>query len=98
MSIKDKELLPMTGIWTNMKKMENMEYEGQMPMQIIVNTIEQEGKKEEFQLRCGKNNYTEIYESSSENIYSCWDILMIFVVVFAGASIVSLKFIDKDKR
>ena len=90
--------LPMVSIWSNLKKMQNIEYEGEQPINEIINEIENEGKKEEFQLKCGEQNYNANYESGSDRILECWVRLILSALFFAALSVISLELIDKDKR
>ncbi len=38
------------------------------------------------------------YESTKENILRYWTRLALFMIVFAALAVVSLEFVDKDKR
>lgn len=45
-----------------------------------------------------RSGYNPLYEKTRENILRPWLTILLFAVVFAVLSIVSLEFIDKDKR
>ena len=64
----------------------------------VLDEIEQSGHKEDVLLRCGKENYYTPYESTQENLMNCWGNLVVYGLVFAALSMISLEFIDKDKR
>lgn len=57
-----------------------------------------EDKRTDFQLECSKNNQKPQYVSTKENILSSWMHMLSFVVVFAALSVISLEFIDRDRR
>ena len=58
--------------------------------------------RDETQIRIEKEAATSLYEpaydANSTNVAMNWIHLLIFVVVFSIASIISLRFVDKDKR
>ena len=54
--------------------------------------------RRDFELECSKNNQKPQYESSFDNITDCWATMIAFVIVFAIMSVISLEFIDRDKR
>ncbi len=43
-------------------------------------------------------SYKADYECTVENIVSYWLDIFIFIIVFAALAIITLEFIDKDKR
>ena len=51
-----------------------------------------------FQLRCGKLAQKEEYTSTRENVYGSWNAMWIIIAISAIASVISLEFIDRDKR
>lgn len=55
-------------------------------------------KRTDFQLECAKNSQKPEYSSTTENIANCWFMMLLFIVIFAVLSTVSLEFIDKDRR
>ena len=90
--------LPMTSIWTAMDKMKDVEIEGMPLVRQTMDYLESEGKKEEIQLICGQNNQEAKYASTPQNILYCWGNICISIVIFSCLSVISLEFIDKDKR
>lgn len=40
----------------------------------------------------------EAYASTTENVLSCWKMLGMIIIVFVAAAIISLEFVDHDKR
>ncbi len=64
----------------------------------ILEEMKKQGKKDAFEKYCGKQNIKQDYESTTENIAFCWGNLIFCALLFAGLSMISLNFIDKDKR
>jgi hypothetical protein len=54
--------------------------------------------KDLLQNRIAEASQVADYEYSLENIIGYWLQLFLFVIVFAALSIITLEFIDKDKR
>lgn len=54
--------------------------------------------REMFIKKCGEMAYNDSYRSSVENIGDCWLNIILSTVLFAALSVISLEFIDKDKR
>lgn len=54
--------------------------------------------RETFIKKCGEMAYNDSFRSTSDNIADCWANIIISAVVFAALSVISLEFIDKDKR
>ena len=48
--------------------------------------------------KASEANYNPDYASTAMNVWNNWIHILIFVVVFALASVITLEFIDKDKR
>ncbi len=90
--------LPMTSLWTSMSKMRSLEVEGEKPVDEMLDYITASNRKDELMLKCGSNNQEKKYESSTKNVLKCWGNLGIFIIGFAFLSIVSLEFIDQDRR
>ena len=51
-----------------------------------------------LQDRAGEGSVKAEYEHSLENVLLCWGRLLLFILLFAALSTVTLEFIDKDKR
>ena len=64
----------------------------------IVEIIGEDRAKEILQNRVGEANYNEAYENTKENISGYWGRLVMFALIFAALAMISLEFIDKDKR
>ena len=64
----------------------------------IVDMIGADRVKDLLQNRIAEASQIPDYEYSLENIVGYWLRLILFVIVFAALSIITLEFIDKDKR
>ena len=90
--------LPMVSLWKTMQKMEGVEVEGQQPVKLAMELIEQQGGKEELLLQCGQYNQDPKYESTTENVTICWTRLILHAVLYALFAVGALEYVDKDKR
>ena len=92
--------LPMKSLWNTMLKFQDITIPdtGEKPIQGIVQYIEQNDMVEDVMLWSGSYNTNPAYESIASNVWICWGVLALMVVVFAAASVIALKFIDRDKR
>ena len=57
-----------------------------------------EKTREQFMRKCGEMSYDERFETSFDNITDCWAAISVCVILFSVLSVVSLEFIDRDKR
>ena len=89
---------PMVTLWNTMFQFRNVEYMGSKPVLELLQRIEQEGKVNEFLQWSGENSQIAAYASTAENVLPKWGAmigLLIFAVIVA---VISLEFIDRDKR
>lgn len=90
--------VPMVSLWKTMQKMEGVEVEGQQPVKLAMELIEQQGGKEELLLQCGQYNQDPKYESTAENVLICWTRLILHAGLYALFAVGALEYMDKDKR
>jgi len=90
--------LPMVSIWNNAVKMKNIEVEGEKPLKEALIYIEEQGYRETILYETAKNNQNDNYEFSKENVLRSWEYLLFFAFLYALIAVISLSFIDKDKR
>ena len=64
----------------------------------VLDIIGEDRVKEFLAESTAKSNYKPAYDCTISNILGDWLHILIFVVVFAAASVIALEFIDKDKR
>lgn len=57
-----------------------------------------ENRRDDFMRECAKQNYKEQYVSEKGNVLNCWANMLIFIAVFGILSVISLEFIDRDRR
>ncbi len=90
--------LPSVSVWKMLKQFQGVEYEGGMPIQSVVNSIEKDNQVEEFCLKMGQLSQNLEYETSADNITTLWIVMLIFAFIFSLVALLSLSTLDKDKR
>ena len=89
---------------TAMNESPNMEERRKDPLEVsmtvdeIINNMGRDKVKEQIRTKTAESSYKKEYETSDENIISAWLHLGGFILVFAALSVITLEFIDKDKR
>ena len=89
---------PMVSLWNMLVRFKNVEYNGQTPLKTILIEIENSGSRDEFLLWAGQQNQMPEYAATIQNVLVCMLVLLVFILVFAIASVIALEFIDRDKR
>ena len=64
----------------------------------ILDTVGRDELKTTIQRVTAKTMHKDAYDNNPVSIMAYWFILCMFIVIFAGASVIVLEFIDKDKR
>ncbi|MBQ3785967.1 MAG: ABC transporter permease, partial [Lachnospiraceae bacterium] len=90
--------LPMVSVWNSIYKMKDIIVEGEKPVLEFLRMIEKQGMRDEFLKTTAGYNQNPAYVMSLENVLKCWAVLLVFAVIFAIVGLVSLEYIDKDKR
>lgn len=90
--------LPMEMGWTIVGKFKDAEFEGQKPVQVLIDTVGEEKVKEQVMMAMAEKSRMPAYESTVDNIKNCWMYLILFSLIEAALSMLILKNIDKDKR
>ena len=67
-------------------------------MILMIEQMEEEGYDVQINAEVAKSNYKIDYECSRSNVLHQWEMLAVFVFVFAVGSVIALEFVDKDKR
>ncbi len=96
-ALADYNELPSSSGWTMIKKMADQP-DADPEIKAMVVTMEAEGKDEYVKRETAKSNFKEDYVKSYDNLTRRWAVIGIFAFLFAGASVIALEFIDKDKR
>ena len=78
------------------KKVSKTSDDPQVP--IMVEQMELMGYDTLINAEVAKSNFKEQYIASPENLHHRWNMEIMFTVLFASLAVVSLEFIDKDKR
>ncbi len=89
---------PMVSVWNQIYSMRSLEFDGIKPVEIVTDFLEQNGLVDEFTKVTAKAAQVEAYASTPENVKQCWSMLGLMSFVFMAAAIISLEFVDKDKR
>ncbi len=74
------------------------EYEGSVSIGEIIDIFGEDEVKKAVSEQSAKAGQVPEYERSSENILGCWFTLGWYALLYAFAAMISLEFIDKDKR
>ena len=56
------------------------------------------GTKDEILEWSGQNNQNPDYDFDPDKVLKCWGYLILFVFIYAAVAVISLEFIDRDKR
>lgn len=90
--------LPSVSVWKMLNQLQGVEYEGGMPIQSVVSSIESNNQVEEFCLKMGQLSQNVEYETTADNITTLWVVLLFFALIFSLIALLCLSGIDKDKR
>ena len=90
--------LPMVSAWNMLVGFKDIEISGEKPLKEILVYMEDNNLRDDFLLYCGSMSADPAYASSVANMLTCWGVLLLLTLVFAAASVIALKFIDRDKR
>ncbi len=82
--------------WKLIKKVSKNSDDPQMIM--MIEQLETDGFDVQINAEVAKSNYKIDYECTRSNVLQQWEMLILFVVVFAAGSVIALEFVDKDKR
>ncbi|MBQ7535661.1 MAG: ABC transporter permease [Stomatobaculum sp.] len=64
----------------------------------IIDAAGKEKTKETVIQKTSAANRSPVYDNTFDNILSCWGNLFLFAIAFAALSVLTLEFIDKDRR
>ncbi|MBR5420718.1 MAG: ABC transporter permease [Lachnospiraceae bacterium] len=76
----------------------DVQIQGKKPVWEVMHYIEENGMRDELLLKSAEFNQNPSYDGGAFNVLKCWSVLILFIAVFSGLSVISLEFIDKDKR
>lgn len=90
--------LPMVTVWNSAVKMKDIEIEGQKPLKIVLQSIEENGQREEILKQSGLQNQNPKYNFDLKIVLKCWKALLFWIVIYVAVATLFLEYIDKDKR
>ena len=68
------------------------------PIRDFMVYAQKSGAKDEILDWSGRNNQNPDYAHEKDIVLKCWGRLILFVIIYACVAVISLEFIDKDKR
>lgn len=68
------------------------------PIRDFMLYAQESGAKEEILDWSGRNNQNSTYAYDKDIVLKCWGRLILFIIIYACVAVISLEFIDKDKR
>ncbi len=71
---------------------------GEVTVGDVLKSAGEQEIKDLLTYRTAQVSKTADYESTKENIMRYWMRLALFMIVFAALAVISLEFVDKDKR
>ena len=89
---------PMVTLWNTLFKFRNVEYMGTKPILSVLQQIEKDGKMGEFLQWSGQNNQNAAFVSEAGNLLLNWGALVGLLLLAVVVAVISLEFIDRDKR
>ncbi len=96
-ALADYNELPSSSGWTMIKRIADQP-DADPEIKAMVVTMEAEGKDAYIKKEAAKSNYKEDYVKTYDNLTKRWLILGLYALAFACCSVITLEFIDKDKR
>ena len=89
---------PMVTLWNTLVQFKDAEFLGEKPLLYVLQGVEKDGMLDDFLKWSGEHNIKAAYASTPENVLMAWKAILIMIVIFTAVSVITLKFIDKDKR
>ncbi len=68
------------------------------PIRDFMVYAQESGAKEQILDWSGRNNQNPNYAFESDIVLKCWGRLILFIIIYASIAVISLEFIDRDKR
>ena len=94
----DYNSLPMVSVWNNIFKMKDVEVDGEKPILNILKYIEENDMRDDVLMETAKHNQNQDYIFAPETITRCWKWLLLWTALYIIITVISLEFIDRDKR
>jgi hypothetical protein len=93
-----RDLIDMLADSESMKDFREQSYTYNSTIGELVNVIGEDRVRDLLQNKIADASYNSDYDNTQGNIMQYWLTLLLFVLAFAALSIITLEFIDKDKR
>ncbi|MCR5674375.1 MAG: ABC transporter permease [Lachnospiraceae bacterium] len=94
----DYNSLPMVSIWNSAVKMKDVEVEGEKPLLEVLQYIERNDLRDTLMMETASYNQKPEYDYDPFIVLKCWGWLLLWTLVYVCISVISLEFIDRDKR
>lgn len=89
---------PMVTLWNTLVQFKDIEFQGFTPLKDILVNMEQTGLRDSFLQWAGQQGAKPEYAATAENVVQNLGMLLILMFVFVIVAVISLEFIDRDKR
>ena len=89
---------PMVTLWNTLIQFKDAEFLGEKPLLYVLQGVEKNGMLNDFLAWSGQHNIKAAYASTPGNVLTAWGAILLMIVIFTAVAVITLKFIDKDKR
>ncbi len=89
---------PMVTLWNTMFMFKDVEYMGTKPILNLLRKVETDGRVDEFLKWSGENSQIAAYASDPDAMLLKWAALLGLILFAVTVAVISLEFIDRDKR
>lgn len=89
---------PMVTLWNTIFRFKDVEYMGTKPILTLLAKVETEGRVDEFLKWSGENSRIAAYASDPDAMLLKWAALLGLILFAVTVAVISLEFIDRDKR
>ena len=90
--------LPMVTLWNTIFKFKDIEIQGKKPLLELIRYAQNNGYRDQFLLWSGTYNQNEAYAATVQNVQSCWNAMLVIILICMLVSIFVLRLVDRDKR
>ncbi|MBR0149121.1 MAG: ABC transporter permease, partial [Lachnospiraceae bacterium] len=68
------------------------------PVEQALRYLQDNDMRDDIHMWASKYNQEPAYAFEAGNVLKCWCFLILYILVYSSVAMVSLEFIDKDKR
>ena len=90
--------LPMISIWNNVLKAQHLKVGGEEPIREIMLYLHRNDYMDDFQMKSAELNQNPEFVLTVENVLHCWGMLLLIAVICILLGMITLEFIDRDRR